>query len=43
MAPLGATPTFGRVTGNLAGFQREAEKVWRHPGTEITLSASRQM
>jgi hypothetical protein len=43
MAPLGATPTFGRVTGNLAGFQREAEKVWRHPGTEITLSAGRQM
>lgn len=40
MTPLGATPTFGRITGNLAGFQREAEKVWRRPGTAITLTAA---
>lgn len=37
MVPLGATPTFGRITGNLEGFQREAAKVWREPGTIITL------
>jgi hypothetical protein len=37
MTPLGATPTFGRITGNLAGFQREAVKVWEKPGTIITL------
>lgn len=37
MTPLGATPTFGRITGNLAGFQREAVKVWQNPGTLITL------
>jgi hypothetical protein len=39
MVPLGATPTFGRITGNLAGFQREAAKVWEKPGTPITLFA----
>jgi hypothetical protein len=37
MVPLGATPTFGRITGNLSGFQREATKVWEKPGTSITL------
>lgn len=37
MVPLGATPTFGRITGNLEGFQREAIKVWEKPGTPITL------
>ena len=37
MTPLGATPTFGRITGNLAGFQREAVKVWEKPWTIITL------
>ena len=39
MVPLGATPTFGRITGNLAGFQREAARVWEQPGTRITLTA----
>jgi hypothetical protein len=38
MVPLGATPTFGRITGNLEGFQREAAKVWEQPGTWITLT-----
>lgn len=38
MVPLGATPTFGRITGNLEGFQREAAKVWEKPGTLITLT-----
>ena len=37
MKPLGATPTFGRITGNLEGFQREAVKVWEKTGTIITL------
>jgi hypothetical protein len=37
MTPLGATPTFARITGNLEGFQREAVKVWEKPGTVITL------
>ena len=37
MVPLGATPTFARITGNLEGFQREANKVWENPGTIITL------
>jgi hypothetical protein len=37
MKPLGATPTFGRITGNLEGFQSEAVKVWEKPGTIITL------
>ncbi len=37
MTPLGATPTFGRITGNLEGFQREAARVWENPGTLITL------
>ena len=37
MTPLGATPTFGRITGNLEGFQREAARVWDIPGTMITL------
>jgi hypothetical protein len=37
MVPLGATPTFGRITSNLEGFQREAAKVWEKPGTTITL------
>jgi hypothetical protein len=45
MVPLGATPTFGRITANLEGFQREAARVWEAPGTKITfarLGASRQ-
>jgi hypothetical protein len=33
---LGATPTFGRIIGNLEGFQREAVKVWEKQGTMIT-------
>jgi hypothetical protein len=37
MKPLGATPTFGRITGNLEEFQREAVKVWEKPGAIITL------
>ncbi|MCL7454923.1 MAG: DUF3830 family protein [Anaerolineae bacterium] len=38
MVPLGATPTFGRITANLEGFQREAVKVWEEPGTPITFT-----
>jgi hypothetical protein len=40
MVPLGATPTFGRITGNLEGFQRVAAKVWERPGTIITITKS---
>ena len=42
MVPLGATPTFGRITGNLEGFQRLATKVWERPGTIITITKSRE-
>ena len=42
MVPLGATPTFGRITRNLEGFQREAVKVWEEPGTIITFAASEE-
>jgi hypothetical protein len=38
MVPLGATPTFGRITGNLEGFQRVAAKVWERAGTIITIT-----
>lgn len=38
MVPLGATPTFGRITANLDGFQREAAKVWERPGIKITFA-----
>lgn len=38
MVPLGATPTFGRITRNLEGFQREAVKVWERPGMAITMT-----
>jgi len=37
MTPLGATPTFGRITANLADLQKEAAKVWENPGTPITI------
>ena len=40
MTPLGATPTFGRITGNLEGFQTEAVKVWEKAGMPITLTKS---
>lgn len=40
MVPLGATPTFGRITGNLEGFQRVAAEVWERPGVTITITRS---
>jgi hypothetical protein len=43
MEPLGATPTFGRITGNLEGLQREAAKVWESPGMPITLTRKRKI
>jgi hypothetical protein len=42
MVPLGATPTFGRITGNLEGFQRVARKVWERPGAMITITKRRE-
>lgn len=41
MVPLGATPTFGRITGNLDGFQKEAVKVWEKAGAPITLARAK--
>lgn len=42
MTPLGATPTFGRITDNLAGLQKEAARVWENPGMTITLKKKEQ-
>ena len=39
MVPLGSITTFGRITGNLAGLQREASAVWETPGKRIVLRA----
>jgi hypothetical protein len=39
MVPLGPVPTFGRITGNLEGLQREAAEVWEKPGKRITLKS----
>ena len=38
MVPLGPVTTFGRITGNLEGLQREAAGVWEKPGKRITIS-----
>ena len=37
MVPLGPVTTFGRITGNLEGLQREAAGVWEKPGKRITI------
>ncbi len=39
MVPLGPVTTFGRVTGNLEGLQREAAAVWEKAGKRITIAA----
>jgi hypothetical protein len=39
MVPLGPVTTFGRITGNLEGLQREAGEVWEKPGKRITFKA----
>ncbi len=39
MVPLGPVTTFGRVTGNLEGLQREAAEVWEKAGKRITIAA----
>jgi hypothetical protein len=39
MQPLGAQPTFARMTGNVDGFRRAAADVWEHPGQIITIMA----
>ncbi len=41
MVPLGPITTFGRVTGNLEGLQREAATVWERPGKQIIITAKR--
>jgi hypothetical protein len=42
MVPLGPAATFGRITGNLEGLQREAAEVWEKPGKRITITAKRR-
>ena len=37
MIPLGPVTTFGRITANLVGLQREAAEVWVKPGKRITI------
>lgn len=41
MVPLGPVTTFGRITRNLEGLQREAAAVWEMPGKRIILKAKR--
>ena len=38
MVPLGPVTTFGRITGNLEGLQREAAEVWEKAGKPITIT-----
>lgn len=42
MVPLGPVTTFGRITENLAGLQREAAEVWEIPGKRIILKAKQR-
>ena len=37
--PLGPCATFGKITGNLEGLQREAAECWEKPGKRITITA----
>ena len=37
--PLGPCATFGRITGNLEGLQREAAECWEKPGKPISITA----
>jgi len=39
IVPLGPVTTFGRITGNLEGLQREAAGVWEKPGKRIIVRA----
>ncbi len=39
MVPLGPVTTFGQITGNLEGLQREAAEVWEKAGKRITIMA----
>jgi hypothetical protein len=42
MVPLGPITTFGRITGNLEGLQREAAEVWEEPGKRIIIRAKQR-
>ena len=42
MVPLGPITTFGKITGNLQGLQREAAGVWEEPGKRITIRAKQR-
>lgn len=39
MIPLGPIATFGKLTGNIEGFQREAAEAWEKPGKRILVTA----
>jgi hypothetical protein len=42
MVPLGPVATFGRITGNLEGLQREAAEVWERAGKRIAIRAKQR-
>ncbi len=42
MVPLAPITTFGRITGNLEGLQREAAEVWEKPGKRITIRSKQR-
>ncbi len=42
MQPLGAQPTFARMTGDVEGFRRAAASTWEHPGQIITIAAKEE-
>jgi hypothetical protein len=39
MIPLGTIATFGKLTGNIEGFQRECAEAWEKPGKRIIMTA----
>lgn len=42
MVPLGPVATFGRITGNLEGLQRETAEVWERAGKRIVIRAKQR-
>jgi hypothetical protein len=42
MVPLGPITTFGKITGNLQGLQREAAEAWEQPGKRIIIKTKRR-
>jgi hypothetical protein len=38
LGPLGRTALFGRVTKNLKGIEKEADRIWTKPGAKIRIT-----